>query len=83
MVFKATFNKISVLMVKETGVPGENHRPATSQLQTLSHNVVSSTPRLKIQCINTSTELCCIYFIQSLLYFKLIYRMSIDSGKTT
>ena len=32
-------------MVEETRVPGENHRPVTSQLQTLSHNVVSSTPR--------------------------------------
>jgi len=33
MVFNATFNNISViswvsaLLVKETGVPGENHRP--------------------------------------------------------
>ena len=26
------------------GVPGENNRPATSHRQTLSHNVVSSTP---------------------------------------
>ena len=26
-----------------TGVPGENHRPATSHQQTVSHNVVSST----------------------------------------
>ena len=34
-----------VLLVKETGVPGENHRPAASHWQTLSHNVVSSTPR--------------------------------------
>jgi hypothetical protein len=31
--------------VEETGVPGENHRPAASHCQTLSHNVVSSTPR--------------------------------------
>ena len=44
MVFNATFNNISiiswrqVLLVEETGVPGENHR------QTWSHNVVSSTP---------------------------------------
>jgi len=33
MVFYATFNKISVisvLAVEETGVPGENHRPAAS-----------------------------------------------------
>ena len=50
MVPNATFNNISViwrrsvLLVEETGVPGENHRPATSHSQTLSHNVVSSTP---------------------------------------
>jgi hypothetical protein len=36
MVLKATFNNIlvilwrSVLMVEETGVPGEKHRPPTS-----------------------------------------------------
>ena len=36
MVFNATFNKHSVaswwsvLLVEETGVPGENHRPAAS-----------------------------------------------------
>ena len=37
----------SVLLVEETGVPEENHRPATSHWQTLSHNVVSSTPHNK------------------------------------
>jgi len=36
----------AVLFVEETGVPGENHRPAISHRQTLSHNVVSSTCRL-------------------------------------
>jgi hypothetical protein len=36
MVFNATFNNISViswwsvLLVEETGVPGENHQPAAS-----------------------------------------------------
>ena len=46
MVFNATFNNISaiswwsILLVEETGVPGENHRPAASNWQTLSHNVV-------------------------------------------
>jgi len=51
MMFNATFNNISViswwsvLFVEETGVPGENHRPVRSHWQTLSHNVVSSTPR--------------------------------------
>ena len=50
MVLNATFNNIlvilwlSVLLVEETGVPGETHRPAASHWQTLSHNVVSSTP---------------------------------------
>ena len=52
MLLKATFNSISViswrsvLLVEETGSPGENHRPVASQRQTLLHNVVSSTPRL-------------------------------------
>ena len=50
--FIATFNNISViswrsvLLVEESGVPEENHQPVTSHWQTLSHNVVSSTPRL-------------------------------------
>ena len=49
MVFNATLNNISViswksvLLVEETGVPRENHRPVASHCQTLSHNVVSST----------------------------------------
>jgi hypothetical protein len=43
MVFNTTFNNISVIswqsviLVEETGVSRENHRPVT-------HNVVSSTP---------------------------------------
>jgi hypothetical protein len=51
MVFKTTFNNSSVipwrsvLLVAETRVTRENHRPVASHLQTLSHNVVSSTPR--------------------------------------
>jgi hypothetical protein len=46
MVFNATFNNVlviswqSVLLVEETGVPGENHQPAASHWKTLSHNVV-------------------------------------------
>jgi len=49
MVFNATFNNISiiswrsVLLVEETGVPGETHRTAASHWQTLSHKVVSGT----------------------------------------
>jgi hypothetical protein len=50
LVLNATFNNISViswrsvLLAEETKVPWENHRLAASQWQTLSHNVVSSTP---------------------------------------
>jgi hypothetical protein len=49
MVFSATFDNISVIswrsvLLVEIGVPGENRRLAAGQ--TLSHNVVSSTPRL-------------------------------------
>jgi hypothetical protein len=46
MVFNVTFNNISViswrsvLLVEETGVPGEKHWPAASHWQTLSYNVV-------------------------------------------
>ena len=51
MVLNATFNNIpvisrqSVLLVEETWVSGENHRPVASHLQALSHNIVSSTPQ--------------------------------------
>jgi hypothetical protein len=51
MLFNATFNNIlvilwrSILLVEETGVPGENYRPVTSHCQTLSHTAVSSTTR--------------------------------------
>ena len=34
-----------VLLVMETRVSKENHRPVVSHSQTLSDNVVSSTPR--------------------------------------
>jgi len=43
MKFNVTFNNISVislLSVLLVGEPEENHRPAASYCQTLSHNVV-------------------------------------------
>ena len=52
MVVNTTFNNIScmlwwsVLLVEQTGVTEENHRPVTSHWQTLSHNVESRTPRM-------------------------------------
>ena len=53
MVLNATFNNISaiswrsVLLLEETGVLGENHRPVSSYCKTLSHNVVSSTNKFR------------------------------------
>jgi hypothetical protein len=61
MVFNATFNNISaiswrsILMVEETGVPGENHRPVKSHWQTLSfydHLAMRELDRLSILCRN-------------------------------
>ena len=54
MVFNATFNNIpviswhSVLLVEETGVPGENQQPAANQTNFITYfsNVVLSTPCL-------------------------------------
>ena len=54
MMFNVTFNNISViswrsvLLVEETGVPKENHRPAATDRLTLSHNVLSITVSLAI-----------------------------------
>ena len=63
MVFNPTFNNISIilwgsiLLVEEIGVPGETHQSAASHWQTLSHTVVSSTPRLSgIQTHNVSGD---------------------------
>ena len=61
MMFNATFNNISViswqsvLLVEETGGPEENHRPVTSHLQTLSHNVVHLA-LIEIQTHNISGD---------------------------
>ena len=49
MVFNTTVNSISftslwsVLLVEETGGPGENHQPVASHGQTLSDNVIHLT----------------------------------------
>jgi hypothetical protein len=48
MVFNGSFNNISAIswqsLLLETGIPEENHQPVASHWQTLSHNVVLSTP---------------------------------------
>jgi hypothetical protein len=58
----------SILLVDETGVPGENHQPVASHWQTLAHNVVSSTPRHE-RGSNSQLKSC---FELNLLINKLI-----------
>jgi hypothetical protein len=49
---------VAVLLVEETGVPGGNHRTTASHCQTLSHNVVSSSPRLiGVRTYNVSDDM--------------------------
>ena len=61
MVFNATFTNISViswgsvLLVEETGEPGENHWPVASHWETLSHNVVHLA-LIEIQTHNISGD---------------------------
>jgi len=52
------FQQYFSYIVEETGVPIENHRPVASYWQTLSHDVVSSTPRLSgIRTHNVSGDM--------------------------
>ena len=87
MVFDATFNNISViswrsvLLVEETRVPRENRRPVSSQWQTLSHNVVSSTHRhewgsnsqlMGTDCPGSCKSSCHMITTTHFLVFKVI-----------
>jgi len=61
MVFNAIFNNIavislrSILLTEEAREPGENHWPAASHWQTLSHNVVRHT-LIEIRAQNVSGD---------------------------
>jgi hypothetical protein len=76
--FNATINNISViswpsvLLVEETGVSGENHRPTASHRRTLSHNVASSTPHLN--GIRTHNFSCDKYLYRLNLYLNMHYK---------
>jgi hypothetical protein len=67
MRFDAPFNKTSaiswrsILLMKETGVPGENYRIVPSHWQTLSHNFVSSIHRI-VPTVMCLVFLCPLYY---------------------
>ena len=62
-----------VLLVEETRVPEENNRPAASHWKTLSHNVVSSTPRLSwIRTHNVSSDRHWLRNMKSTIYARSI-----------
>jgi hypothetical protein len=82
MVFNATFNNISViswrsvLLVEETGVPGENHRPVASHWQTLSHNaywknLITDCQQLFMFCLTHKKLISCSF--QFLFFFSCIF----------
>jgi hypothetical protein len=49
----------SILLVEETGIPGENHRPVTSNWQTVSHNDISSRHYMNgVRTHNLSGDCC-------------------------
>ena len=82
MIFNATFNNIliiswwSVLLVEETRVSRENHRPAASHCQPLSHKVVSSLPRYEWIETHISGDR---HWLQRLLQIQLPYKQDHDN----
>jgi hypothetical protein len=54
------------LLVEETGVSGENHRPATSHWQTLSHNVV----HLALDCRSRNDKRVCSICVSIISLFE-------------
>ena len=80
MLFNATFNNISVLsnvsfIEEETAVLEENHRPVAIHWQTLSHNVVSSTP---YHTIMTTTAPIFVELYNILIMTRFIQLLKFD-----
>ena len=72
MVFNATFNNISdISYVAVSFIVGENHRPAASHWQTLSHNVVSR--KRKPSDKYDSYKVCCATKIPIKLFQSILY----------
>ena len=96
MVFNATFNNISViswrsvLLVEETGVDGENHRPVALTDKTVSHNVVSSNLKdVFWQVVFFKKQIICILLKATLsgpihnIYFLSLVTVSTSANLST
>jgi hypothetical protein len=59
----------SLLLMEETGGPGENHRPVVSLWQTLSHNVVHLA--LIFDMFTNTLFLTCTCIIKLLIWFDV------------
>jgi hypothetical protein len=58
------------LFAEETGVPGENKRPAANYWQTQSHNVVSSTPPY---LLDSNSLLLTLRYVHELSIRRLLF----------
>ena len=77
LVFNTTFNKFqwgSVLLVEENGVHRENHGPATSHWQTLTHNVVSPGRDSKLISLVVICTLIAKKYVKPQYLVLLIYQ---------
>ena len=75
MVFNTTFNNISVISwhVEETGVPGENYRPAASHYNVWKGNLRKNTCPETIKCLKPIFGVNLVqdwYFLQTPLSLK-------------
>ena len=79
MMLNSTFSNISiiswwsVILVDETGIPGENHRPTASHWQSSSYHALS-TPHLSgIRRICNISEWCNLFDLKAYISDKIKY----------
>ena len=76
------FNMALSFIAEEAGIPGENHQPAVSHCQTISHNCVYSTPRNERYCESITLEVIdtdCIGSHKSNYYTSMTTTATVNS----